>query len=244
MLVIAASELARMLRSSPGLVSGVVAPIALSSFLIWRHEVFAGTGHGYVAAVVVVVVSGFAVHASTVSALPADGHDVWSERGRSSAQANASFVGATALPAAAMATFSLASALLVLAASTGSPGAPGTFAGATFLMLSMMIALGMATAGVIRGPELAPVATLLVVVGVIGVAHWVGMTGTDDLTALKRILPGGAAAELAMTSWDGTVVAVDVPLMVGPTLGWVLASALVASRCFDRRPRPCPSDGW
>lgn len=60
----------------------------------------------------------------------------------------------------------------------------------------MMVALALATAGLTNSPEHAQVTTLPVSLLVIAVASWVGIAGTEDLTWLKRALPGGSATEL------------------------------------------------
>lgn len=72
-------------------------------------------------------------------------------------------------------------------------------------------------------------AALLMATGVIAVAIWVAVTGTGELARPKRLLPGGGSAELVIAAWDGAVIAADVPLMVGPTLGWVMTPAFLGS---------------
>ena len=57
----------------------------------------------------------------------------------------------------------------------------------------MMIVLGLATAGLTNSPEHAQVTTLPVSLGVIAVASRVGISGTEKLTWVKRLIPGGLA---------------------------------------------------
>jgi pimeloyl-ACP methyl ester carboxylesterase len=71
---------------------------------------------------------------------------------------------------------------------------------ATFVM---MLAFAIATAGVTNSPEHAQVTTLPLSLGVIAVASWVGITGTESLALLKRMLPGGSATELVVNAWNG-----------------------------------------
>jgi hypothetical protein len=65
--------------------------------------------------------------------------------------------------------------------------------------------------------------------GVIAVASWVGISGTEDLTLLKRLLPGGSATELAVNAWNGGVTVTDSLLLLAPTLAWVAAAAALAT---------------
>jgi ABC-2 type transport system permease protein len=101
----------------------------------------------------------------------------------------------------------------------------------------MMLALGLATAGLTNSPEHAQVTTLPVSVGVIAVAGWVGVTGTEDLTLLKRLLPGGSATELVLNAWNGGVALTDSLILLAPTLAWVIVAIALASRLFRWEPR-------
>lgn len=79
--------------------------------------------------------------------------------------------------------------------------------------------------------------TLPVSLGVIAVTSWVGITGTEELTLLKRLLPGGSATELVLNAWNGGVpVADSLPLLL-PTLSWVVVAVALASRLFRWEPR-------
>src|SRR3546814_13715745 len=89
----------------------------------------------------------------------------------------------------------------------------------------MMLALGLATAGVTRSPEHAQVTTLPLSLGIIAVVSWVGITGTEELGLLKRLLPGGSAAELVIDSWHGGVPRVaSLPLLAPTVVGVGLRS--------------------
>jgi len=69
------------------------------------------------------------------------------------------------------------------------------------------------------------------------VASWVGITGTEELTMLKRLLPGGAATELVVDAWRGGTPLADSLLLLGPTLAWVVVAVTLASRLFRWEPR-------
>src|SRR3546814_14313678 len=101
----------------------------------------------------------------------------------------------------------------------------------------MMLALGLATAGVTRSPEHAQVTTLPLSLGIIAVVSWVGITGTEELGLLKRLLPGGSAAELVIDSWNGGVPRVDSLLLLAPTVVWVGLAIALAPPMFRLEPR-------
>jgi ABC-2 type transport system permease protein len=69
------------------------------------------------------------------------------------------------------------------------------------------------------------------------VASWVGLSGTEDLVYLKRLLPGGAATELVVNAWDGGVPVADLLPLLVPTLGWVVVAVALAGRLFRWEPR-------
>lgn len=91
--------------------------------------------------------------------------------------------------------------------------------------------------GVTRSPEHAQVTTLPLSLGVVAVASWVGLTGTEQLRLLKRALPGGSAAELVIDSWNGGVARTESLLLLLPTLAWVVVAIVLATRLFRWEPR-------
>lgn len=71
----------------------------------------------------------------------------------------------------------------------------------------------------------------------IAVTTWVGISGTENLAWLKRLLPGGAATELTMNAWNGGVAVTDSLLLLAPTLAWVAIAVALATRLFRWEPR-------
>jgi ABC-2 type transport system permease protein len=88
-----------------------------------------------------------------------------------------------------------------------------------------------------RSPEHAQVTTLPLSLGIVASATWVGITGTESLALLKRLLPGGAAAELVIDSWNGGVPRTESLLLLVPTLAWVVVAIALAMRLFRWEPR-------
>ncbi len=125
----------------------------------------------------------------------------------------------------------------MLAAVADAPDNVLLLAAAVLSTVIMMLGLGLATAGLTNSPEHAQVTTLPVSLGTIAVASWVGITGTEELTLLKRLLPGGSATELVVNAWNGGVPVADSLLLLAPTLGWVVVAVALASRLFRWEPR-------
>ncbi|WP_041795134.1 hypothetical protein [Modestobacter italicus] len=68
-------------------------------------------------------------------------------------------------------------------------------------------------------------------------ASWIGIAGTESLSWLKRLLPGGSATELVIDAWNGGVPVADSLLLLLPTFGWVVVSVALAARFFRWEPR-------
>ncbi|MEU7755813.1 hypothetical protein [Micromonospora sp. NPDC049171] len=127
--------------------------------------------------------------------------------------------------------------LTALAVVAGEPANVALLVVAVLATAAMMIGLALATAGLTNSPEHAQVTTLPVTLGVIAMASWVGISGTENLAWLKRLLPGGAATELTMNAWNGGVAVTDSLLLLAPTLGWVVVAVALATRLFRWEPR-------
>jgi ABC-2 type transport system permease protein len=127
--------------------------------------------------------------------------------------------------------------LVVLGAVSSGPAHVPLLVAAGGATTAMMVALAMATAGLTSSPEHAQVTTLPVSLSVIAVASWVGITGTDDLARLKRLLPGGSATEMVINAWNGGVPLLDSLPLLATTLGWVAVAVALAARLFRWEPR-------
>lgn len=238
MLTIARGELIQLFRNRLVLVTALVLPAALSAFFIARHEVFTEVGSlGYIATLTLFFVLGIGLYTTTVTTLAARRQNLFLKRLRSTAAGDAAILGGLLLPVTAIAVVQIAVLLAVLAVVTGKPANPLLLAAAVLATVVMMLALGLATAGLTNSPEHAQVTTLPISVGVIAVAGWVGLTGTGELTLLKRLLPGGSAAELVLDAWNGGKPAAGSLLLFAPTLAWVFVAVVLATRLFRWEPR-------
>jgi ABC-2 type transport system permease protein len=238
MLSIALSELIQIFRNRLVLVTSLIMPAAVSGFFVYRHEEFATLGSlGYVAAVVMVTVGAFGLYTTVVTTLASRRQNLFLKRLRSTAVSDRSIVGGLLLPLTALALIQITVIMTVLGAVAGTPGNIPLLVVAVLATVAMMAGLGLATAGLTNSPEHAQVTTLPVALGVIAVASWVGITGTEELAEVKRLLPGGAATELVLNAWNGGVAVTDSLILLAPTLAWVVVALSAASRLFRWEPR-------
>ncbi|MFE3496418.1 ABC transporter permease [Streptomyces sp. NPDC059169] len=238
MLPIALSELKQIFRNRLVLLTSFVIPIVPCAFFVYQNEIFADLGSlGYIAAVVMFTVTAFGLYTTVVTTLASRRQSLFLKRLRSTPTSDAGILVGLTLPVTLLAIVQVVAILTVLAAVTGAPASLPLLAVAVLSTVAMMLALGLATAGLTNSPEHAQVTTLPVSLGAIGVSTWVGITGTTELTQLKRLLPGGSATELALNAWNGGVPAADsLPLLL-PTLAWVVVAVALASRMFRWEPR-------
>ncbi|MDR7276770.1 ABC transporter permease [Catenuloplanes atrovinosus] len=238
MLAIARSELAQIFRNRLVLVTSLVMPVAVSAFFIYRHEVFASLASlGYIAAIVLFTICAFGLYATAVTTLAGRRQNLFLKRLRSTAAGDAGILTGLILPVTAIALIQIAAILSVLAVVAEPPAHPALLVAAVVATVVMMTALALATAGLTNSPEHAQVTTLPASLGVIAVCSWVGISGTESLTLLKRLLPGGAATELVLDAWNGGVPVTDSLILLAPTLSWVVVAIALASRLFRWEPR-------
>lgn len=238
MFALARTELIQIFRNRLVLLTGLVLPIAISGYFVYQHDAFSDLGSlGFVAAVVVFIVLSFGLYTTAVTTLASRRQNLFLKRLRSTAAGDASILVGLVLPATLIAVVQAGVILAVLGAASTQPARIPILAVAIAATTAMMVALALATAGLTSSPEHAQVTTLPVSLSVLAVAGWVGITGTEDLTALKRLLPGGSATELIVEAWDGTAPLADLLPMMAGTVAWILAAAALASRLFRWEPR-------
>jgi ABC-2 type transport system permease protein len=238
MLSIARSELVQIFRNRLVLISSFLLPTVSTAFIIYQHELFARIGSlGYIAAILLFTVGALGLYASAVTTLAARRQNLFLKRLRGTAAGDVGILSGLLLPLTAISLVQAAVLLTVLAAVTGVPADLPFLIVAILAVMVMMLALGMATAGLTNSPEHAQVTTLPISIGTIAVASWVGITGTENLTALKLLLPGGAAAELAVRAWNGGASATGSLILLAPTLSWIIIAVALAFRLFRWEPR-------
>lgn len=238
MLPIATGELVQIFRNRLVLVTSLIMPVVVSAFFIYRHEVFASLGSlGYIAAVVLVTVGAFGLYTTAVTTLASRRQNLFLKRLRSTAASDTGILAGLVLPVTVLALIQVTAILTVLGLVAGGPSNVPLLIAAVAATMAMLVALALATAGLTNSPEHAQVTTLPVSLGMVAVASWVGISGTGELTLLKRLLPGGSATELVLNAWNGGVPVADSLVLLAPTLSWVIVAAALASRLFRWEPR-------
>ncbi|TYP89016.1 ABC transporter permease [Blastococcus xanthinilyticus] len=238
MLPIARSELIQIFRNRSVLIANLLMPAAAAAFFIYSRDLLEGAGGlGYIGAVLVFTVGAFSLYATVVTVLAARRQTLFLKRLRSTAASDPAILIGLVLPVSVIAVVQVAVMLTVFAAVSGRPSDVVLLVTAIVAAFLMLLALGLATAGVTSSPEQAQVTTLPISLGAIGVASWIGIAGTADLTWLKRLVPGGSATELVIDAWNGGVPVADSLLLLGPTLGWVVVAVVLAARFFRWEPR-------
>ncbi|MCL7377673.1 ABC transporter permease [Streptomyces sp. 35G-GA-8] len=238
MLSIALSELIQILRNRLVLITSFAIPVGVCAAFIYKHEAFAAaTSLGYIAAVVVFTVGAFGLYATTVTTLASRRQNLFLKRLRSTAAGDTSILSGLLLPVTVISLVQVTAILTVLGMVSGGPANVVLLVAAVISTVIMMLGLGLATAGLTNSPEHAQVTTLPVCIGTIAVMTWVGIAGTEELTLLKRLLPGGSATELVLNAWNGGVAVTDSLLLLAPTLSWVVVAVALASRLFRWEPR-------
>ncbi|WP_435817560.1 hypothetical protein [Micromonospora sediminicola] len=235
---IAASELIQIFRNRLVLITSLIVPVVVSAFFVRQHETYAALGSlGYIAAIVMFTITAFGLYATAVTTLASRRQNLFLKRLRSTAEGDAGILAGLLLPVLVLAVVQATAILTALAVVAGGPADVALLVVAFLATLAMMVGLALATAGLTNSPEHAQVTTLPVTLGVIAMATWVGISGTENLAWLKRLLPGGAATELTMNAWNGGVAVTDSLVLLAPTLGWVVISVALATRLFRWEPR-------
>ena len=238
MLSIAYSELVQIVRNRAVLITSLIMPMVSSAFFIYNRDGFERIGSlGYIAAVIVFTIAAFSLYATAVTTLAARRQNLFLKRLRSTAAGDPAILSGLVLPVSVISLVQVGVILGVFAVLSDGPADVPLLAVAIAATFAMMLALAIATAGVTNSPEHAQVTTLPLSLGTIGVASWVGITGTESLTLLKRLLPGGSATELVVEAWNGGIPFTDSLILLAPTFTWIVVAVALASKMFRWEPR-------
>lgn len=238
MFAIARHELVQILRNRSVLITGLLLPLGASLYFIYLRDTFEEQGSlGYIGALLVFTIGAFSLYATTVTTLASRRQSLFLKRLRSTAASDPAILSGLMLPISVISVAQVTLIVGVFGLVSGSPADVALLAVAVAATFVMMLALALATAGVTRSPEHAQVTTLPLSVGIVAVATWVGITGTESLALLKRLVPGGSAAELVIDSWNGGVPRSESLLLLLPTMAWVVAAIVLARRLFRWEPR-------
>lgn len=238
MLTIAQSELTQIFRDRTALITSLIMPLAASIYFIYNREVFERIGGlGYIAVMLVFTIAAFSLYATVVTTLAARRQNLFLKRLRSTAASDPAILAGLMLPISVISLIQVGLILIAFGVVSGTPANIPLLAVAVIATFVMMLALGMATAGLTSSSERAQITTLPISLGAIAIAIWIGVSGTESLPVLKRILPGGAATELVVQAWNGGSPIADSLILLLPTLGWVAVAIVLATRLFRWEPR-------
>lgn len=238
MLTIAQSELIQIFRDRTALLNSLIMPAAASAYLIYNRELFAGDrGLGLVAVLLVFTIASFSLYGTVVTTLAARRQNLFLKRLRSTAATDPAILSGLVLPVTTISLVQLALMLVAFSVVSDAPANIPLLVMAIATTFVMMLSLGMATAGLTQSSERAQITTLPISLGVIAIAVWVGVSGTESLTLVKRLLPGGSATELIVQAWDGGSPIGDSLQLLAPTIAWVGVAVVLATRLFRWEPR-------
>ncbi|KIH99569.1 ABC transporter permease [Streptomonospora alba] len=237
MFAIAQSELIQVFRNRLVLVTMLIVPAASSAFYMYLHDRIPGLDLGAVAAVLMFLVVAMGLYTTAVTTLASRRQNLFLKRLRSTAVDDTRILSGLLLPVTAITIVQVAVILTVLSVVADPPAELLLLVAAVLATVIMMLGLALATAGVTNSPEHAQVTTLPILVGVLAVSGWVGFSGTEEFSLVKRILPGGSAAELVVNAWNGGVAFADSLVLLAPTLAWVVVAVVLATRVFRWEPR-------
>lgn len=236
---IAISELKQIIRNRSVLISATLIPLGTSALLIFGRETFRDfpAGIGFAVGSMMVSISVLGLYVTAVTTLAARRQTLFLKRLRSTAAGDASILAGLVAPPVVISALQLIIVLGVLSAVSDGPEDPLLLIVSGVLLIALMLALALATAGVTRSPEHVQVTTLPLTLGPIGLAMWIGLTSADSVPLVKALLPSGATTQLSINAWNGGVALGENLLLMLPTLGWIAAALIMAKLTFRWEPR-------
>ncbi|MCV7527440.1 ABC transporter permease [Micrococcus luteus] len=234
MFAIARSEMTQLVRNRLVAASSLFIPLAFSAVLIFNRENFGGTA--VAAALILVTVTAMGTYITATTTLASRRQNLFLKRLRSTSAKDASILSGLVLPIA-LVNLVQAGVIVAILSVVGTPPVGVVAVVAAVVVLELMfVGAAIATAGLTNSPDHAQVTTLPLFVVALGAAMWVGLTGTEELAGVKRLLPGGAVTELIVEGWDGMALHEAVSLLL-PSLAFVVAAFAMAKSTFRWEPR-------
>lgn len=234
MFAIARSEMTQLVRNRLVAASSLFVPLAFSAVLIFNRENFGGTA--VAAALILVTVTAMGTYVTATTTLASRRQNLFLKRLRSTSAKDASILSGLVLPIA-LVNLVQAGVIVAILSVVGTPPVGVVAVVAAVVVLELMfVGAAIATAGLTNSPDHAQVTTLPLFVVALGAAMWVGLTGTEELAGVKRLLPGGAVTELIAEGWSGMALHETVSLLL-PSLAFVVATFAMAKSTFRWEPR-------
>lgn len=234
MIPIALAELKMLHRNRLVAVCAVLVPVVFAAILIATRDNFGGAA--IIAAIIIVAVAAFGVYITATTTLAARRQNLFLKRLRGTTASNKAILSGLLLPIVAVNIVQLAVILTVVGILGTPPANVAALIIAALAVEALFLGLALTTAGLTNSPEHAQVTTLPMFLVTFATAFWVAVTGTEELTLVKRLLPGGAATELVIEAWNG-IPPGDVISLLLPTLAWVFVAFVLATQLFRWEPR-------
>jgi len=234
MFSIAIAEFRMLLRNRLVAACALLIPLGLGAFFV-----FSGNegGESVSAVLVTLLMIAMGVYVTATTTLAARRQTLFLKRLRSGVVSDPSIIVGLVLPIVLISIVGVGVILTALALTSDVPPAnPAIIALAVIIAELMFAGFALATAGVTNSPEHAQVTTLPLFFATLGAAFWVVFTGVEELTWIKRALPGGGIAELVIAGWSGG----DIPnllVLVAPSLAWAVLAVVAARVMFRWEPR-------
>lgn len=234
MIAIAQAEARMLLRNRLVAATAILVPVLFAAVLIFTQENFGGSS--IVAALLVIVVAALGVYITATTTLAARRQNLFLKRLRSTTAKDASILTGLLAPVVLINVLQLAIILTVLGTTGNGPQNVPLLIVGVLAVEAMFLGFALCTAGLTSSPEHAQVTTLPIFFITFGAAFWVALSGTQDIAFVKRLIPGGAAAEFLIDAWSGTNADAAISVLV-PTLAWVLVTVVLSTRLFNWEPR-------
>lgn len=234
MIAIARAETRMLIRNRLVAACAILVPVVFAIILIATQNNFGGSS--IVAALQVIVIAALGVYITATTTLAARRQNLFLKRLRSTTATDTSILTGLLLPIVAINIIQLAVILAVLGVTGTAPQSIPTLILGVLAVEALFLGFALTTSGLTNSPEHAQVTTLPVFFLTFAAAFWIAITGTEDLALIKRLIPGGAAAELIIESWNGIETGAAVSLLL-PTLAWVVVAFVLATQLFKWEPR-------
>ncbi len=236
MFAIARAELRMLVRNRLVAACAILIPLGLAAVFLFQGR--GASGGGFTAVLQVMVMVSMGVYVTATTTLAARRQTLFLKRLRSGAASDSTIIAGLVAPIVVISLVQVAVVLGVLAVVVDAPAVPWLVVLAVVVIEALFAALALATAGVTNSPEHAQVTTIPLFFVALGASLWILLTGTEELGLVKRLLPGGAPAELLSLGWgggDGDLSA--VPLLLAISVAWVVIGVVAARTMFRWEPR-------
>lgn len=234
MIAIALAELRMLVRNRLVALCAILIPVGFAALLIATRDNFGGSA--VVAPLIVLAVAGLGVYITATTTLAARRQNLFLKRLRNTTASDTGILTGLLAPLVAVNLIQIAAILTVISVVGEPPATPAGVIAGVLALNALFLGFAIVTAGVTSSAEHAQFTTLPLFLITLGAGYWITFTGTEELSAVKRLLPGGAAAELMTEAWTG-IPTTDILRLLLPTLAWVFVGFVLATRLFRWEPR-------